>query len=107
MQFAAVVVDQPLFVLGERSIEIDRSKKMLACTGEIIHFLFNPHGLPFQVTSQTTEGWIGDEDGSSLYRVTVQIEIEDFFHKNKLKYRFAGFRCQEREFRPSYNRTEL
>ena len=54
MQFAAVVVDQPLFVLGESSIEIYSSKKMLACTGEVLHFFFNPHGLPVQVTCRTT-----------------------------------------------------
>ena len=61
MQFAAVVVDQPFLLLGERSIEMYGSNKMLACTGEVIHFLFNPHGLPFfrrlAALQGLDEGW--------------------------------------------------
>lgn len=53
MQFAAVVVDKPLLVLAERSIELYSSKKMLTRAGEVMHFFFNPHGPPVQVTCQT------------------------------------------------------
>ena len=53
MQFAAVVIDEPLLLLRERSIEIHSGKKMLACTREVMNFLLNPHGLPIQVTWHT------------------------------------------------------
>jgi hypothetical protein len=46
MQFTAVVVDKALFVLSEKSILLDGSKKALARSGEVMHFLCNLHGLP-------------------------------------------------------------
>ena len=64
MQFAAVVIDEPLLLLTERSIEIYSSKKMLACTGEVMNFIFNSHGLHRRVR-------IGDGGWTTLYRVTV------------------------------------
>ena len=63
MQFAAVVVDEPLLLLSERSIEIYSGKKMLACTREVMNFLLNPHGLPISGDLAHCRVWIVDEDG--------------------------------------------
>jgi hypothetical protein len=47
MQFAAVVLDKPPLVVSKRPIQMYCSKKMLAGTGKFIHFVFDPHCLPF------------------------------------------------------------
>ena len=74
MQFAAVVVDEPLLLLRERSIEIYGSNKMLACTSEVLHFIFNPHGLTFSGDLPHWQGSDRQWDGRGLYRVSALTE---------------------------------
>jgi hypothetical protein len=61
LQLAAVVIDEPLLLLTERSIENYSRKKVLACTGEVMNFIFNSHGLPF--SGATLQVRIGDGEG--------------------------------------------
>jgi len=66
MQFGAVVVDEPLLLLSERSIENYGSKKVFACAGEVMNFIFNSHGLPFSDDLRPRGIRIGDGDGRTL-----------------------------------------